>query len=325
MAAIYGRHLIDTLHERIGEQEQLKGRTDLRESQTFNGTWGRLIGHWGHADGSAHGIYGGGPEFDYGFGALQTGLDIYGKEHEGGVRDYAGLYAAFGHGEVDVTHSLAGTRSFAAGTDRFDAITIGGYWTRFGANNWYLDGVVQGTWYNFTTDSDRRLFPDGRTDAFGFGASLEGGYPFDLGDGWQFEPQAQLIYQAINIDSFNDGAAEVRFDDVNVLPGRIGARLARTWAVEEASAGAPARLATVWGRLDLWHNFLDNDVTTSFSSATGFVPFSAELEGTWIEAGIGGTLQLTSTASIYGNVNFETTFNGDAYGFDGKLGLRLNW
>ena len=41
-AAVYGRQLIDTLHERIGEQEQLRGRTDLQGDTTFNGGWGRL-------------------------------------------------------------------------------------------------------------------------------------------------------------------------------------------------------------------------------------------------------------------------------------------
>ncbi|MBY5558370.1 hypothetical protein J0664_26320 (plasmid) [Rhizobium leguminosarum] len=45
MAAIYGRHIIDTLHERVGEEEQLKGRTDIGEDENFNGFWLRGIGH----------------------------------------------------------------------------------------------------------------------------------------------------------------------------------------------------------------------------------------------------------------------------------------
>ncbi len=36
----------------------------------------------------------------------------------------------------------------------------------------------------------RRGLRDGETNAFGFAASLEGGYPFHLGAGWLLEPQA---------------------------------------------------------------------------------------------------------------------------------------
>ncbi|ANP90111.1 hypothetical protein BA011_39990 (plasmid) [Rhizobium leguminosarum] len=74
MAAIYGRHIIDTLHERVGEEEQLKGRTDIGEDENFNGFWLRGIGHWGHRDGDARGVYDGAPEFDYRFGAMQGDL-----------------------------------------------------------------------------------------------------------------------------------------------------------------------------------------------------------------------------------------------------------
>ena len=123
-----------------------------------------------------------------------------------------GSTAAFGHGEVDVQHNLLG-RQFKGGTDSFDAGAVGGYWTRFWENNAYLDGVAQGTWYDVTAQSLRSTlfgFPDEETSGVGLAASLEGGYPFYLGNGWQIEPQAQLIYQAVNIDDFNDGAADVQ-------------------------------------------------------------------------------------------------------------------
>ncbi len=329
MAAIYGRHLLDTLHERVGEEEQLRGRTDLGAGgDTFNGIWGRVIGHYGHRDGDPIGIYGlDGPEFDYRFGALQTGIDVYGNENQDGTIDRAGLYAAFGHGEVDVQHNLLG-RQFKGGTDSFDAGTVGAYWTRFWENNAYLDGVAQATWYDVTTQSLRSKlfgFPDQETSGVGLAASLEGGYPFYFGDGWQLEPQAQLIYQTVNMDSFNDGASDVNFDNLDSLTGRIGGRVARTWAVEAAAADKPARLATVWGSVNLWHEFLDTTSTTSFSSATGFIPFTAGLDENWVELGVGGSLQMTASTTVYGNVNFETPFDGGGYGVDGKIGLRMNW
>ena len=90
-----------------------------------------LIGYWGHRDGDPVGIYGrDGPAFDFDFGALQTGLDLYRNEYANGQRDNAGLYLAFGHANADVEHNLLG-RTFKGGTDKFDAVSVGGYWTRF--------------------------------------------------------------------------------------------------------------------------------------------------------------------------------------------------
>ena len=226
MATLYGREIIDTLHERMGGDAQLLGPAN--EGAAPDGAWGRLLGHWGHRDGDAAGILGGGgPEFDYNFGALQAGLDLYRRESSDGQRDNAGIYLAIGQGSADVEHNLLG-RTFRGGEDDFRAGSVGGYWTHFGENNWYLDGVVQGTWYDMQMTS-RRGLRDGDTDGFGFAASLEGGYPFQLGGGWLLEPQAQLVYQALDIDDFNDGAADVRYSDTDSLAGRIGVRVARDW------------------------------------------------------------------------------------------------
>lgn len=58
------------------------------------------------------------------------------------------------------------------------------------------------------------------------------------------------------MEDFNDDAADVRYDNLNSLAGRIRARVARTREAEEATATEPVRLATVWGRLNLWREFM---------------------------------------------------------------------
>ncbi|MBB3444563.1 autotransporter outer membrane beta-barrel domain-containing protein [Rhizobium sp. BK379] len=108
---------------------------------------------------------------------------------------------------------------------------------------------------------------------FGFAASIEGGYPLDLGEGWQLEPQAQLVWQTVSFDDFNDGAADIRYDNL----GRIGARLARIWEAEEATTGEPARLVTVWGKVNLWRE-LTAEAQTNISSASGNAPFTSDLD-----------------------------------------------
>ena len=73
---------------------------------------------------------------------------------------------ALGRGHADVEHNILGFK-FKGGEDDFDAVSVGGYWTRFGDSNWYLDGVLQGTWYDMDMTSNRRLLGlrDGETTA----------------------------------------------------------------------------------------------------------------------------------------------------------------
>lgn len=328
--AIYGRRIIDTLHERMGGNAQALGPgADGSYDSSPDGLWGRLIGASGRRDGNPLGIYGGGPEFDYGFGALQAGTDLYRRESQDGGRDNAGLYVAFGHGEVDVTHQLLGF-SFKGGKDEFNAFSLGGYWTHFGPGDWYVDGVLQATWYDASM-TGRRGLRAGETDGWGLAASLEGGYPFDLGNGWIIEPQAQLVYQTINLSGFNDGYADVRYSNEDSLAGRIGARLARSWNLEEpqgndpAKPGEPVRQASLWLRGDFWHEFIA-EPTTEFSSASGFVPFTVDgLQDNVWKLDLGGSWDFNTDATLYGNVGYEQSFDGTAHAWEGKLGVKLTW
>ena len=68
-------------------------------------------------------------------------------------------------------------------------------------------------------------FADMRTSGAGVAASLEVGAPLSLGGGLSLEPQAQVIFQKIDLDDSGDGAAEVSFSDVESLTCRIGLRL----------------------------------------------------------------------------------------------------
>ena len=172
---------------------------------------------------------------------------------------------------------------------------------------------------------------DGETDGWGLAASLEAGYPFHLGGNWILEPQAQLVYQALNISDFNDGAAEVRYSDTNSLAGRLGARLAHSWDLDEGQAtsnGGEAasahREASAWLRFDVWKEFIAQP-TTEFSSANGFVPFTADLENSWMKIGLGGTYDFAVNRTVYANINYDRSFDGDADGWEGKLGLKVTW
>ncbi|WP_445216789.1 autotransporter outer membrane beta-barrel domain-containing protein [Bradyrhizobium sp. Pa8] len=325
MALLYGRNLLDTLHERVGEefdegvapttaQGGYYKATPLNPASQYLG-WGRIIGMNGVQHGDRLGVLGGsaGPHFDYTFLGLQAGMDFYRQDRPDGSRDHAGGYFAIGTNQGQVTHFDG-----REGNSDFNAYTLGGYWTHFGPTGWYTDAILQGTFYDISSTANRGL-PTFKTQGQGFAASLETGYPFKFAGGWFIEPQAQLVYQNININGASDIAAQIRFTDVDSLLGRIGARFGRTWALDDS-----LRTITAWIRPNLWNEFQGNP-TTSFSSATGFIPFHADLGGLWGEVNVGVSGQVRTNTTLYANASYQSRFDGGGFAYTGKAGLRVNW
>lgn len=247
---------------------------------------------------------------------MQAGLDLYRAVNADGSRDHAGIYGVIGRIQGDVRHF----NGVKAGTNTIDGYSIGAYWTHFGASGWYLDGVVQGTWFEAEADPTR-LLPKLKRDGFGFAASLESGYPIALGNGWTLEPQAQIIYQTLANGSGHDGAALVRFSDSESLAGRLGARLAKRWALEE---GARPRMLTAWLKASLWNEFL-GDPKTSFSSASGMIPFRSDLGGAWAEAKVGVDAQIARNTALYASAGYSIGFDGRSHAYDGRVGIKVTW
>jgi outer membrane autotransporter protein len=312
MTLLYGRTLLDTLHERVGEQEDIRGRKGSRQQMPNTGAWGRVFGTNGQQDGDALGIYGSGPQYDYDFAGLQVGQDLFRREHAGGSRDHAGVTFAYGHAKGTVTHFGGAT-----GTNTFDAYSLGGYWTHFGESGWYIDTVLQGTYYDTTSTANTGL-PDLDTNGYGLGVSLEGGKLFRFDNGIFIEPQVQLSYQTINLSDASDTKAQVTFSDVDSLTGRIGARIGRTWTLDDE------RQMTMWVRPNIWREFR-GDPSTRFSSADGPVPFHADLAGSWGGINVGMSGQIYRNISLFANASYNERFDGKGHAYDGKIGLRINW
>jgi len=318
LALDYGNALLDSLDERMGGWRSFR-QGGAQPNGPDRLAWGRIIGLTGSRDGGDLGIYGDkGPSYDYDIFAIQTGLDLYRAEHENGSFDNAGIYFAYGNTSADVDH-FDGTN---AGTDRLNGLTLGGYWTHFGATGWYLDAVVQGTWYDISASGS---LSDMDTDAFGFGASLEGGYPIQLDNGFVLEPQAQLTYQTIDIDDGRDTAAQIRFNDVESLVGRLGMRLSRAWDLEpETDTNAP-RQAVAWVRASLLNEFLGQPVT-EFSSEDGYVPFQADKKGAGFKLDLGFDAAVRENVSVYGSFEYQHQFGGgDDHAFGGEVGLKAKF
>lgn len=315
MALFFGQTLLDTLHERVGDEEDLK--YGERINRPWSGTWGRIIGQHGQNDGDRLGIYGTGPEFNYNLGAIQIGHDFYRGESNDGSRNHIGLYGAGGHLTGDVTHV---TTQQSAGDDTLTNYSIGGYWTHFGPSGWYLDGILQGSWYDAKGAS--LYLPALQTDGEGVAASLEGGYPFAYKKNTIIEPQAQLIYEEIGFDDASDNAATVKFQNINSVIGRLGVRFAQTWQWDES---IDYKRLIGWVRPNFWHNFKGSPQTL-FSYEGGYLPFSSEIGGSWLGINLGADAKISQTISIFANATYENRITGtNSYAYNGKLGVRTAW
>ena len=338
IALEYGYAMLDTLHERVGEvwtapvtpsyEERVvrenNGRKQVARAplprsdkiRWASSAWGRVIGDRGFRDNDNFERRG--PDYDYTFAAIQAGLDIYAREQADGTLDKAGIYV--GYGQIDA--NVKGAWQGKAGSIDMDAYTVGAYWTHKAAQGWYTDAVVQGTWYAADAKSTygERLKPDG----FGFVASLEGGYAFDLGNGFAIEPQAQLAYQNVSFDDVVDTYGRFKLADGESLRGRLGVRLSKVWNAGDVSK---PRLISTWLRANVWHEFM-GDPSTTVTGLTGENPvmITSSLSGTWAEIGAGISGQVSESVALFATGAYNRSIdNKGRKAWDGRLGVTVKW
>ncbi len=270
MTLLYGRNLLDTLHERVGDEEGGRFRVNPENAKVG---WARMIGVNGVQQGDSLGVLGGsaGPHFSYDFLALQGGMDVYRRDRPDGSRDQAGAYFALGTAHGRVTHFDGIT-----GDSDFNAYTLGGYWTHFGPAGWYVDTVLQGTFYDISA-RQMASFPRSRPVHRARPLRSRAATPSSSAAATSSNRRRNSSYQGIHINGASDTAAQIRFTDVNSLAARIGARFGRTWAIDNGP-----QMITAWVRPNLWNEFLGKP-TTLFLLGTGFIPFQADLGGLWGE------------------------------------------
>lgn len=313
LTLLYGRALLDTLHERVGEESN-QAAAPAGTSPVLRTGWARVIAQRGSRMSDGNGVYGSqGPAFSYDFGGVQVGADVYQRQREDGSHDHAGGYFATGRIAADVTHADGAD----AGRDTVNANTVGLYWTHFGPSGWYLDGVVQGTRYD--ADASPHGVNGLKTHALGYAASLEAGYPIALSPQWRVEPQAQLVYQRSAFADANDGAADVRFNSVNSMLGRLGVRVSKRWGE------SPERQHTAWVRANVWHEFRGQTGTQMSSPDGGFVPFTSQLPSTTLELTGGLTAQVAKNGVFYASLGYQVSADRRLHGVNGKAGVRWGW
>jgi outer membrane autotransporter protein len=257
-------------------------------------------------------------------GGFQGGIDFLRGSLIAGHYERAGLYGAYGDVNADVDGLVANPGATAyvlgrTGSMNLNSWSAGGYWTHVGPGGWYLDAVLQGTWYYGSASTQ---FARLNTDGTGFIASLEGGYPFSwpqLGPGFVIEPQGQILWQKVSFRHDYDGLGDVALGDTTGPSGRIGLRT--KWTI--ATAGGQ-----VWQpylRANLWRDW--GAEADAVYSGTDIAPLLSQT--TMLELGGGLTGRINASVSVFANVDYEFAVgageNEKRNGVRGAFGARYSW
>ena len=301
--------MLGTYHKRRGDE------TDpVAEGFTVPGRlWGRAIADDGRfrQRGDAR------PTTDGHLYGFQLGVDLFRFGGEAG-HHAAGVYGGYTDGRYTTNGFTGGVENRRVGRLDPNTIYAGAYWTYLANSGFYVDTVVQHSWYggHATTAADGFRIP---IDGTGILASIETGYAVPLSANWVLEPQAQLIAQGTAIDDVAIVNALVQQRDRGHLTGRLGLR---TRARYETGAGA----VQPYLRANLWKAFASTDRTLFVSPAATSVvrtPGSA----VWGEAGAGVTWALGQRIALYGEGDYRKSLDDDrglvGHSTSGSIGLKI--
>ena len=188
------------------------------------------------------------------------------------------------------------------------------HWTHLAPSGWYTDAVLMGT----HLDGQGEARGD-QVDISGYGAvaSIEGGYPIVLAPGVRLEPQAQLVYQHINLHDVDDPFSHVAYDTPDALFGGIGVPLS-------ADLLPLPYVLRSYLKANFWQDFTETD-TIRFS---GIHQVVSRHDTTTLELGGGIVAQISPSVGLWASAEYTTDI-GSSYesreSVSGTTGLRVVW
>ncbi|ORF28151.1 hypothetical protein BGI07_00525 [Snodgrassella alvi] len=308
---------VGTLHERRGENQtyNITGSNNTALGDDQQQTWGRVLVKHLDKDGKKRLDTAGNQS------VLQIGHDFILDENEKtGIRRHIGGYVAYGHNENDFRDEYRAKNGYIVddhytGKGRTDAVSVGGYGTFYGNNGGYVDLVGQVTYLRnkYNARSNESVHQNG----WGAALSAETGKSFIVyGNNWFVEPQAQLVYQYLSLDDFNDRIRHVDQHDPSALRGRVGMRFGYNGDTRD---NLPS--SSFYGIANIWHDFVNPK-----SVDIGRDSLKEEYTKTWGELGLGIQLPITRQSDFYSDIRYEKNFGSDKRkGFKGTMGYKYTW
>ena len=242
-------------------------------------------------------------------GLLQIGADLIQQDNL-----VAGVYAGYGHSDIDNKSRQTGTSA----DGKVNGYQVGVYGSWLPDNNvgLFADVWAYYAWYDNKL-SGAAQYSTTKYDSTGYALSGEIGYGFELcqqenGRSWILEPHAQLIYTHIDADDFYDSLGTwYSSNKGSGIQTRLGARLYGQNA--PGQHGVNPFIEANW-----LHNNLDSGV-----SLNGY-QVSSDIGKNVGEVKIGLQGQVTDRLSVWGHVGAQRGSESfERYEF--QLGLGWQW
>ena len=309
-----GYETVGTLHQRRGENQALS----WEKSQANSQIWGRIIGKHIALDGKKR------LNLSANLAGFQFGHDFDISSSENGGKRLTGGYVGYTHANSKFYDEYRAENGVViddkyTGKAKTENLHVGVTHTRYSEDGSYIDFVGQLSWMQNKYNS-----LDSKAKNHGLGVALSGevGRPFVLskektnnGDSWIIEPQAQLIYQYLGLNSFTDDIRSVHRDKQHNLRSRIGVRFAYNNLTDHE------KVRTLYFTTNVWHNFRNTS-----ASNIGEDNVTEKLAKTWGEVGLGAQFATSSNTHIYADARYEQSLSGTKHqGYKGSIGIKYSW
>lgn len=309
-----GYETVGTLHQRRGENQALS----WEKSQANNQIWGRIIGKHIALDGKKR------LNLSANLAGFQFGHDFDISSSENGGKRLTGGYVGYTHANSKFYDEYRAENGVViddkyTGKAKTENLHVGVTHTRYSEDGSYIDFVGQLSWMQNKYNS-----LDSKAKNHGLGVALSGevGRPFVLskektnnGDSWIIEPQAQLIYQYLGLNSFTDDMRSVHQDKQHNLRSRIGVRFAYNNLTDHE------KVRTLYFTTNVWHNFRNTSASNISEDNV-----TEKLAKTWGEVGLGAQFATSSNTHIYADARYEQSLSGTKHqGYKGSIGIKYSW
>lgn len=309
-----GYETVGTLHQRRGENQALS----WEKSQANNQIWGRIIGKHIALDGKKR------LNLSADLAGFQFGHDFDISSSENGGKRLTGGYVGYTHANSKFYDEYRAENGVVlddkyTGKAKTENLHVGVTHTRYSEDGSYIDFVGQLSWMQNKYNS-----LDSKAKNHGLGVALSGevGRPFVLskektnnGDSWIIEPQAQLIYQYLGLNSFTDDMRSVHQDKQHNLRSRIGVRFAYNNLTDHE------KVRTLYFTTNVWHNFRNTSASNISEDNV-----TEKLAKTWGEVGLGAQFATSSNTHIYADARYEQSLSGTKHqGYKGSISIKYSW
>jgi outer membrane autotransporter protein len=304
--------MVGNLHRRMGDEVPSGSRSTMRVSDDavdLRESWIRAV----YTDMNLSQSGPGQAQSDGHVAGLQVGTDLWANANW-----HTGIYVGYLGGDIDVSGD-ASARNGRVGSNDLSSNYLGAYATWRDNQGWYVDSVLQSGRHHYDINPDTSPSQSGK--ATSYVASVETGKAYPLNDQWVIEPQVQLIFQHSDFDDETLSGARVEQDAGNGWIGRVGVRIKGDVIVDKVGHVQP------YARLNVYRAHLDDDEAT-FVGPGGSAVLSNDGGYTSGEVAAGGTVALTSSMDLYGEVGHMWDISGDTRveaDVQASLGLKVRW